>query len=184
MSDAGQRVRELTEPSSSAERLCGGFIKRASTDFGSAYAWCRRALKPPPPAAANGIVTGLSFGVNACDEWSLALSQWFGVRSVLFDCFASRSDFAAELQRFAVPPLRLDRCLAGSSPPRRQFVDWPAALKAAGMSAAPQHGLVAKLESAAPTRTNRRMSCSSNPWPACTFPLAASRGANGARCAR
>lgn len=140
MDSTGVRIRDLTEPSSGAERLCGGFIKQASRGTGSAYAWCRRALEPP------GVLTGLSFGISTCDEWSVMLSQWFGVYSVLFDCFSPSSAFAAELQRFAVPPLRLDSCLGVSRPPRPRFVGWASALEAAYVGAAPPHALAAKLD--------------------------------------
>ncbi|CAK0848108.1 unnamed protein product [Prorocentrum cordatum] len=78
--DLGDRVLQIQ--GEATEQQCSGFFVWGD------YAWCNRAVEPTAAARRpSGGVVGISFGIRDRDPWSELMSNRYGVRTELYDCF-------------------------------------------------------------------------------------------------
>lgn len=80
-SDLGDRVLQIQ--GEATEQQCSGFFVWGD------YAWCNRAVEPLAATRwpSRGGVVGLTFGIRERDPWSELMSNRYGVRTELYDCF-------------------------------------------------------------------------------------------------
>ena len=119
----GLNVQRLTRPSIKIKNLCSGFDTSASQGAGAAYSWCQRALQ-------RGASNAHSFGIYNFDRWSQTLSNSYGFKTTLYDCFATEP-LTGAFGKYKKPYVRHNVCLGGTDAviDNRQFISLNTALK-------------------------------------------------------
>lgn len=108
------RIAAAIVPTAGAEE-CGGVYNQGND--GAGYRWCNNVINRAVSRSSEDGLLGLSYGILNWDAWSRYMSNLWGVRTSLWDCYATstKAPFKGIHAEYQVPYTRNDICVAGAA---------------------------------------------------------------------